>query len=82
MVQIRINTPKVRSDEALARISEMLHYMERIGRLRHGVMVPPGIDVSQMQAGTALMHATWHPIPHQELLPGPSTETGVVQPCR
>ena len=34
MVQIRINTPKVRSDEALARISEMLHYMERIGRLR------------------------------------------------
>ena len=38
MVQIKINTPKVQSDEALARIMQMLHYMERIGRLRHGIM--------------------------------------------
>ncbi len=64
MVQIRINTPKVRSDEALARISEMLHYMERIGRLRHGVMVPPGIDVSRMKAGDRL----WQPWTAEERL--------------
>ena len=57
MVQIRINTPKMRSDEALARISEMLHYMERIGRLRHGVMVPFGLDVSQMKPSDPL----WQP---------------------
>lgn len=57
MVQIRINTPKMRSDAALARISEMLHYMERIGRLKHGVMVPPGVDISQMKAGGQL----WQP---------------------
>ena len=57
MVQIRINTPKVRSDAALARISEMLHYMERIGRLKHGVMVPPGMDTAQMKAGDRL----WRP---------------------
>ena len=57
MVQIRMNTPKMRSDAALARISEMLHHMERIGRLRHGVMVPPGMDISQMKAGDRL----WQP---------------------
>ena len=62
MVQIRINTPKVRSDEALARISEMLHYMERIGRLKHGVMVPPGVDISQMKAGDRL----WQPWTSEE----------------
>ena len=44
MVQIKINTPKVQSDEALARIMQMLHYMERIGRLRHGIMMPLGAE--------------------------------------
>ena len=57
MVQIKINTPKARSDEALAHITQMLHYMERIGRLRHGVMMPPGVDASQMKAGEQL----WQP---------------------
>ena len=57
MVQIKINTPKARSDEALAHITQMLHYMERIGRLRHGVMMPPRADTSQMKAGEQL----WQP---------------------
>ena len=57
MVQIKIKTPKVQSDEALARIVQLLHYMERIGRLRHGVMMPPGADVSKMKAGDQL----WQP---------------------
>lgn len=57
MVHIKINTPKVRSEEALARITQMLHYMERIGKLRHGVMVPLNGDVSQMKAGDLL----WRP---------------------
>ena len=57
MVQIKINTPKVQSEEALVRIMQMLHYMERIGRLRHGVMLPMGVDASQMQAGDQL----WQP---------------------
>ncbi|MXZ89933.1 MAG: hypothetical protein F4W95_00510 [Chloroflexi bacterium] len=62
MVQIRINTPKVRSDEALARISEMLPYMERIGRLKHGVMTPPGIDINRMRVGDRL----WQPWTYEE----------------
>ena len=57
MAQIKINTPKVQSDEALAHITQLLHYMERIGRLRHGVMMPPGEDASQMKAGVQL----WQP---------------------
>ena len=57
MVQIKINTPKVQSEEALTRIMQMLHYMERIGRLRHGVMLPFGADMTQMKAGDRL----WQP---------------------
>ena len=57
MVQIKINTPKVQSEEALARITQMLHYMERIGRLRHGVMLPFGADITHMKAGDRL----WQP---------------------
>ena len=57
MVQIKINTPKVQSEEALARITQILHYMERIGRLRHGVMLPFGADITQMKAGDRL----WQP---------------------
>ena len=57
MVQIKINTPKERSVEAHQRITEMLPYMERIGRLQHGVMMPPGADASQMKAGDEL----WQP---------------------
>ena len=57
MVKIKINTPKVQSDEALAHITQMLHYMERIGKLRHGVMMPLGADASQMKVGDQL----WQP---------------------
>lgn len=61
-MQIRINTPKVQSDEALAQIQQMLHWMERIGRLRHGVMVPPGADVKKMNEGDEL----WQPWTSEE----------------
>ena len=61
-MQIKINTPKVRSDEALARIQQMLHWMERIGRLQHGAMVPPGADVSKMNEGDEL----WQPWTSEE----------------
>ncbi len=57
MVQIKVNTPKVRSVEAHQRITEMLPYMERIGKLEHGVMMPLGADASQMEAGDKL----WQP---------------------
>ena len=57
MVPFRVNTPKVQSQEALARITQTLHYMERIGRLRHGVMVPLGVDSSQLKVGAQL----WQP---------------------
>ena len=57
MVQIKINTPKERSVEAHQCITEMLPYMERIGRLQHGVMMPLGADASQMKAGDKL----WQP---------------------
>ncbi len=57
MVHIKINTAKVRSVEAHQRITEMLPYMERIGRLEHGVMMPLGADASQMEAGATL----WQP---------------------
>ena len=57
MVQIKVNTPKVQSEQALARITQILHYMSRIGRLRHGVMMPFGADPSQMKAGDKL----WQP---------------------
>ena len=53
MVQIKINTPKVQSEEALGRLQQVFHYMER-GILRHGVMVPMGVDVGQMKAGDQL----------------------------
>ena len=61
---IKINTPKVRSDEALARIQTTLHYIERIGRLRHGVMVPFGIEPSEMGPDVQL----WQPWTHDERL--------------
>ena len=35
----------------------MLHYMERIGRLRHGVMLPFGADIAQIKAGDRI----WQP---------------------
>ena len=57
MVEIKINTPKARSDEALASITQLLHYMERIGRLRHCIMFPIGADPSQRKAGDKL----WQP---------------------
>ena len=57
MVAIEINTPKMRSDEALAGIQQLLHYMERIGRLQHCIMHPIGEDPSQRKAGDKL----WQP---------------------
>ena len=57
MVEIRVNTPKMRSVEAHQRITEMLPYMERVGRLKHGVMLPFGMDASQLKAGDQL----WQP---------------------
>ena len=62
VVQIKINTPKVQSEEALGRLQQVFHYMERIGRLRHGVMVPMGLDVGQMKAGDQL----WQPWTDEE----------------
>ena len=62
MVQIKINTPKVRSDEALAKIMQLLHYMERIGKLKHCIMLPMGIDANQRKAVEKL----WQPWTSEE----------------
>ena len=53
-LNVIMNTPRVRSQVALSRIQEMLPYMERIGKLRHGVMFPVGLEASQIQAGDNL----------------------------
>ena len=62
MVEIKINTPKVQSGEAHQRIAEMLPYMERIGSLKHGVMLPLGLDASQLKVGDQL----WQPWTSEE----------------
>ena len=61
-MQIKINTPKVRSDEAMGRIMQILQWMERIGRLKHGVAVPMGVDASKMKEGDQL----WQPWTSEE----------------
>ena len=57
-----MNTPEVQSRIALSRIDEMLPYMERIGRLRHGAMLPMGADASQVKEGDHL----WMPWSFEE----------------
>ena len=61
-MQIKINTPKVRSDEAMGRIMHMLQWMERIGRLQHGVAIPMGADGSKLKEGDRL----WQPWTSEE----------------
>ena len=60
-MEIKLNTPKTRSDEALACITQILHYMERIGNLKHGLMAPP-VEPSKMKEGDQL----WHPWTSEE----------------
>ena len=62
LVQVKVNTPRVQSDEALAHIMQILHYMERIGRLQHGVMLPFGADATKIKEGDQL----WQPWSSEE----------------
>ena len=50
-----VSFTKLQSDEALARITELLPFMERIGRLPHGVMLP--IGTKEVKEGTQV----WKP---------------------
>ena len=61
-MQIRINTPQARSEGAMGRTMQLLPWMERIGKLRHGVAVPFGADVSKMSEDDEL----WQPWTSEE----------------
>ncbi len=61
-MRINIKTPQAQSEEALARITQIFHYMERIGKLQHGVMLPFGVNVSQIKEGDQL----WQPWTEEE----------------